>query len=294
MSRPARQADRVVAIIDLLRRSPAPLTMTEIGRTLGIDQATTVHVLAVLEDAAFVVRSPETRRYDLGPGLVAPGSVAAARDPGLAIAREVMEDLTVELDRPCFCFAREGDHARLVQYTWPRRARVPGIRVGESFPLVPPLGLMFFVFDDDAGFEAWLASTPLDPWRVDRYHDQRATIREAGFIVEVQPTTAETELVAAIDDRPSPYRDKRLHRMLDDHTDGEHHLTEIDPDQRYLIHDIGAPVYGRDGDVDMSINVIGFDEPVAGSEITALGRRARAYADRVTAGLVDRHAAGPD
>lgn len=282
MPRPSRQTDRVVTIIDLLTRSDEPLTMTEIAHAAGVDQATTVHVLAVLETAGYVVRSPETRRYDVGPALVRPGATAQASDPTLAIARAVMDDLTADLDLPCFCFAREGDHARLVQYTWPRGAAVPGIRVGEAFPLVPPLGVMFFAWGDDAAYDAWLSTAEMTAERARRYHDQRAAIVRDGFIVEIQPSTAEPELVAAIDDRPSPYRDKRLHRMLDDHVGGDHNLTEISDADRYRIHDVGAPVFGPEGEVVMSLNVIGFDEDVTGAEIIRIGAAVQVAADLAT------------
>lgn len=286
MPRPSRQTDRVTAILDLLAGAEDEgATMTEIATTLDVDQATSVHVLAALTTAGFVVRAPDTRRYTLGPALVRPGQVAAARDPLLAAARHEMDRLTAALGLWCFAFARAGDHARLVQYTWVVGTAAPGIRVGEVFPLVPPLGTTFFAWGPDEEFELWLALDPaMTTARAERYREQRRAIVADGFVIEIPPTvTTEGDLVRVIDDRPSPYRDGRLHRMLDDHGEGAHNLTGFDPEAEHRIHDIGAPIFDGEGRVAMSLNLIGFDDPVRGEEIIRLGRAVRAAADRVTA-----------
>lgn len=275
----------MTAILDLLAGEDDGATMTEIATALPLDQATCVHVLAALTTSGFLVREPDTRRYRVGPALVRPGQVAAAHDPLLAAARQEMDQLTATLALSCFAFARAGDHARLVQYTWVVGTAPPGIRVGEVFPLVPPLGTMFFAWGADEEFEPWLALDPaMTAARAERYREQRRAIVLDGFVVEIPPTaTSEGDLVRVIDDRPSPYRDGRLHRMLDDHGEGAHNLTGIDPEGAYLIHDIGAPIFDGAGRVTMSLNLIGFNDPVRGDEVIRLGRAVRAATDRVTA-----------
>ena len=52
--------------------------------------------------------------------------------------------------------------------------------------------------------------------------------------------------------------------MLVDHGTGEHIVTDLDPAEDYLIHAVGAPVFGPGHSVEMSLTLIGFDAPLPG------------------------------
>ena len=46
-----------------------------------------------------------------------------------------------------------------------------GVRVGQSYPFAPPVGLMFVLWDDDA-LRDWLAKEPTIPLRTDTRPDE--------------------------------------------------------------------------------------------------------------------------
>lgn len=273
----------------MLSTEQSGATMTEIARRLDINQASCVHMLAALTAAGFLFREPVDRRYHLGPALVLPGRVAADRYPELATAREEMDALSRAFARPCFAFAREGDHARLVHYTWDASGPSPGIRLGDTVPMVPPLGAMFFAWQPRAAIDHWLGLDPtMQPTRAASYRQQLVVLRRRGYVVEAQPqprSSAPEHLSRTFDDRPSPQRDGQLYRLLVDHGENEHVLTEIEPTEDYRIHAIGAPVFDAAGSVELSFTMIGFVEPVRGKEILRIGAAVRAAADRTTAAL---------
>lgn len=69
---------RVVAVLERLGESPAGLTLSEVARATGLPAATCHRMLFALEEAAFVARAPDGRRWQLGPaiGRLANGSLA--------------------------------------------------------------------------------------------------------------------------------------------------------------------------------------------------------------------------
>lgn len=288
MGRPSPQTDRVVAVIELLADRGDGATMTEIARTIGINQATCVHLLASLVASGVVFRESD-RRYHLGPALVRPGRVAADRYPMLAAAREEMSALSAAFGAPCFAFTPGGDHAVLAQATG-ASTLVPRVRIGDSVPIVPPLGLVFVVWGPDDAFDAWLARADgRDGAEVDRFRAHRGAVRELGFVVELAPEQLpEDALVAMMDDRQSPFRDGRLHRLLSDHGGDDHLLTELGPrhdgdgDQDVAVASVAAPAFGPDGAVVVSLNLVTYATPMTTDRIGVVGSAVRAAADRLT------------
>ncbi len=287
MPRPSPQTERVVGVIEMLTETTSGATLTEIARHVGMDRSTCVHMLAALTTSGFLVREPTDRRYHLGPALVAPGRVAADRYPHLATARAEMAQVSRTTGLPCCAFAREGDHARLVAYTWDEGEGPPEMRLGDTVPMVPPLGALFFAFGAPAEVDHWLSLDPVGtPEQHEQLRRQLRAIRRSGFVVEARPTRADLgRLTEVVDDRPSPQRDGRLHELLVAHGDGEHLITRLDPAAAYPVHGIGAPVRDASGHVSMSFNLIGFTEPVSGRELRRLARVVRDAAARTSAAL---------
>lgn len=288
MPRPSPKTDRVVAVLELLAdRGGVGATLTEISDGIGVNRPSCVHVLAALEVAGVVVREDD-RRYHLGPALVRPGEVAAARYPLLARARPTMTDLAQETGLPCFAFAPDGDHARLVHHTWPHGRPPTPVRTGERLPLGPPLGLVFAAWADDAGFAAWLARAPeLTGPDVVALTAQRDAVRALGFVVELAPSPSEAhdlDLADVLEDRSSPFRDRRLHRLLSP-TGSDTVLTDLEQVGDRPVIAIGAPVRDRTGAVVLGLSLVVYPEPLPASAIGSIGATVRSAADRLSATL---------
>ncbi len=288
MPRPSPQTDRVVAVIDLLASRDDGATMTEISRHLAISQASCVHLLAALTTAGYLVREPDDRRYHLGPALAGPGRMAEARYPLLAAARDRMAALSSQFGRLCFAFAPEGDHARLVHCTWPAGQPTPQLRLGETVPLTPPLGIVFVAWGPDAAFEDWLGAAPgSDAGRDARYREQRDSIRSLGFVAEVAPPpTQQDDLARVMDDRESPHRDGQLYRLLSGRGDEDVLLTDLPTGRAGAeprpVTGIGAPVFDAAGAVVLSLNLVTFPDPLGIAEIARIGAAVRAAADHIS------------
>lgn len=286
MPRPSPQTDRVVATINLLAATESGLTLSEIGRALSVHVSSCVHLLAALTAAGYVVRDPDDRRYHLGPALVRPGAVAQRLHPDLAAARPHMAALSEELGLACLAFRREGTQARLVQHTWPPGSGPPPIRLGDTVPLVPPLGATFLAWAGDDEVAAWLAADPtLTSEQATRCRQDLAAVARAGYAVELEPSSvAPEDLAVVVDDRPSPFRDRRLRVLLVGGDAEGRVLTAADAASDYRVHGISAPVFEA-GTVTMGLYVIGFDRPLSATGIDAVGAAVRRAADRTSTAL---------
>jgi DNA-binding IclR family transcriptional regulator len=90
--RRVRSAERVVAILDVLRRSPYPLRHGDIARSIGLAKSSTTNLLDTLTDLGLVTR--DARGYSLGVKLIELGAAAAERLDIRGIALPVLRDLS--------------------------------------------------------------------------------------------------------------------------------------------------------------------------------------------------------
>lgn len=288
MPRPAPQIDRVVAVINVLAGRDDGASLTELAAALGESQSTMVHVLAALTSAGYLIREDD-RRYHLGPALVEPGRVAAARYPALAIARRHMDRLSRTHHAPCFAFVRDRRWARLVHYTRDPVHPFPSMRIGELIPVVPPLCGVFMAWAPAIDVDEWLAADPtLPPARARDLRRALLAVRRAGYLVEGQPREGLGDpLFQALEATPSPSRDRELARLLSDgDRDGEGYiLTALAPSSTYLATGIGAPIFGASGTVEITMTLSTYDRALTGREIRAIGTEVRAAADAATAEL---------
>jgi hypothetical protein len=76
------------------------------------------------------------------------------------------------------------DRITLLELVGPPGAEV-GVRVGQSYPFAPPVGLMFVLWDDEA-LRDWLAKEPTIPLRTDTARLDRVVTecRTSGYLVE--------------------------------------------------------------------------------------------------------------
>ena len=80
-------------------------------------------------------------------------------------AREELRRLSPTYDTTAALSAVIDDRITLLELVGPPGADV-GVRVGQSYPFAPPVGLMFVLWDDEA-LRDWLAKEPTIPLRTD-------------------------------------------------------------------------------------------------------------------------------
>ena len=280
MARPSPQTDRVRAIVRLLTEAAGRgATISELAAGLGQTPGTLVPVLASMTDGGFVVRHPSDRRYHLGPALIEPGRVAGERFPGLSAVRRVMTELVGETGFPVFAFQRERDHARLVDAVLELAHPAPWMRVGDVLPIEPPLGSVFVAWSGRAAIERWLARVPAEVG--DTLRARMAASVERGFVVELRPPMPLVPQLTRLVGRGQQMR--RAERLAGPALGIEAFLVhDLAARSSYEVSTLCVPVRrpGR-SDVAMSLNLVGFDQPITGARLRRLGVQAVAAAERL-------------
>lgn len=176
---------RVVAILDFLARYPHErFGLSHLARQLGLAKPTCLGILTTLTESGYLVRDERDKTYRLGPSLITLGHIAQESMRVNPAAREELRRLSGAFNTTAALAAVVDDRITLLELVGPADADV-GVRVGQSYPFAPPVGLMFVLWDDDA-LRDWLAKEPTIPLRTDSERMQRviAECRKTGYLVE--------------------------------------------------------------------------------------------------------------
>lgn len=180
---------RVVAILDFLSRHPQErFGLSEITRRVGLSKPTCLGILSTLTESGYLVReaaeNSRDKSYRLGPALISLGQTAQESMRVNPAARAELRALSAAFDTSAGLTAVVDDRITVLELIGPP-GRDPGVRIGQSYPFAPPVGLMFVLWDDDA-LRAWLAKVPTIPLRTEsaRLHRVIESCRADGYLVE--------------------------------------------------------------------------------------------------------------
>src|ERR1700712_4940368 len=177
--------ERVVAILDFLAERPHDrFGLSELARRLNLSKPTCLGIVTTLSHSGYLVRDDRDKTYRLGPRLISLGHTAQESMRVNPAAREELPRLSIAYDTPAALSAVIDDRITLLELVGPPGADV-GVRVGQSYPFAPPVGLMFVLWDDEA-LRSWLGKEPTIPLRTDTARLDRviAECRESGYLVE--------------------------------------------------------------------------------------------------------------
>jgi len=186
-----------VAVLDFLARHPQDrFGLSELSRRLGLSKPTCLGIVTALTEANYLVRDDRDKTYRLGPALISLGHTAQESmriDPA---AREELRRLSSVYGTTAALSTVIDDRITLLELVGPPGADVGGtagrsgatresVRVGQSYPFAPPVGLMFVLWDDEA-LKAWLAKEPTIPLRTNTERLDRVVVecRASGYLVE--------------------------------------------------------------------------------------------------------------
>ena len=177
--------ERVVAVLDFLARHPHDrFGVSELARRLGLSKPTCLGIVTTLTDSDYLVRDPRDKTYRLGPALISLGHTAQESMRVDPAARAELRRLSTLSGTTAALSAVIDDRITVLELVGPPGADV-GVRVGQSYPFAPPVGLMFVLWDDVA-LRDWLAKEPTIPLRTDGERMDRvvAECRRTGYLVE--------------------------------------------------------------------------------------------------------------
>lgn len=286
MVRPAPATVRTIAVLNFFAAHPGDVfTLSELSAVLGVNMASLLAILQGLMDAGYVVRHPRHKTYALGPSLVALGHAALARHPAIDAARAAMRPLADELGTELVASVVIGDEIVIVATAGVAPAEARDVRVGQRIPIVPPLAAIFYAWSPPATVEHWLALTGAGaPAERDRHLGLLAAVRERGYSVGLE-TGARAELGATLERLADAPVDAALRERLSA-VAGDLGLDyvgmDLEPDARYHVSTVAAPVFGPGGEVAVALTANGLGGNPTGAEVAAVAARLMATARSVT------------
>jgi DNA-binding IclR family transcriptional regulator len=302
VTRPSPQTDRVVAVVELLMSRPAEgLTLSEISRRLRVNTPSCHFMLTALTGHGWLVRHPTRKTYRLGPALVAAGKAAGAGFPGAEYAHPGMVALAESLGVSCLAFAVADDQLTLVDHVWDPHSAARILHVGYRLPLRAPTGAVFVAWSAREAVARWLGDDDpadggdgadgADGARAERFRRTLAFVRARGYGVELLPNRLGGAVREAVDRGGTRAAEAVLREFV---REMETVGGDLDPDARYEVSSISAPVFGVHGEVILAVAATGWRERLPGAAVEQVGRAVRAAADDVTASLGGRQLApGP-
>lgn len=253
--------ERVVAVLDFLARHPHDrFGLSELARRLELSKPTCLGILTTLADSDYLVRDAADKTYRLGTRLISLGHTAQESMRVSPTARAELRTLSMAYDTTAALSAVIDDRITLLELVGPSSADVgvsegrsgatgESVRVGQSYPFAPPVGLMFVLWDDEA-LRDWLAKEPTIPLRTDSERLDRviAECRTDGYLVE-RLTPGGRRLYAMMAGMSSTLPQELralLGEMISDVGERVYLSSESDPTARRQRHDISvisAPVF---------------------------------------------------
>lgn len=176
---------RVVAVLEFLARHPHDrFGLSELARRVGLSKPTCLGILTTLTESGYLIRDSQEKTYRLGPELISLGHIAQESMRVSPSVRAELRGISAAYATTAALSAVVDDRITVLELVGPPGTDV-GVRVGQSYPFAPPVGLMFVLWDD-AALRAWLAKAPTIPLRTEseRLELVVAECRAAGYLVE--------------------------------------------------------------------------------------------------------------
>ena len=288
VSRQSPPTERVVALLDfLVAHQGQRFGLSELARGVGLSKPTCLGIVTALTAGGYLVHDPVTKVYGLGPALIAAGRVAQNDFAAAALARRRLADLSARYDTACTASAVVGDQIVVLERTGPAT-----VKVGQTYPFAPPVGLMYVLWGGDRALEDWLARPPTLPSRLDRAHLRRVVgeCRERGYLVE-SLTPAGMRLhslmagVAAYD-LPAEVREL-VGEVVSSLGERVYLGADLAARRKHPVSLIAAPTFDVEGRQELVLTLY-VGEAITGAEITRRGSALAAAADAVTAQVSGR------
>ena len=281
--------ERVVAVLDFLARHPHDrFGVSELARRVGLSKPTCLGIVTTLTDSDYLVRDSKDKTYRLGPALISLGHTAQESlrvDPA---ARAELRRLSTISGTTAALSAVIDDRITVLELVGPPGADV-GVRVGQSYPFAPPVGLMFVLWDDVA-LRDWLAKEPTIPLRTDGERMDRvvAECRQTGYLVE-RLTPGGRRLYALMSGMSNRLPDELqalLGELVADIGERVHLRSQNPPGgrQRHDISVISAPVFDHHQRQAMVVS-LQIGRAITDTEIAKRARALTATADVLTSRL---------
>jgi DNA-binding IclR family transcriptional regulator len=278
---------RVISVIALLVSRPDhEFKLSEIVNELGISKATCYAVIRALLDAGYVVRSPRTKGYLLGPALIAAGRAAELAFPAVRMAGPTVRHVAQKHRVECVASIMENGFITVIDWASPNPTSNHALswsHVGQRVPVVPPFGAVQVAWMDERHIKEWLdLAPPLN--NVDDLRAALDAVRKRGYDIQ-----SENDSLGRFRDALAIFDGKQLSEEMQDAIDllmskigqVEYLPNRLRADRRYSVNAVSAPVFNSGGHPVLTLSMH-VERRMTGREIEATGQDLRRAADEIT------------
>lgn len=176
--------ERVVAVLGFLaRHEQERFGLSELARRVGLSKPTCLGIVSTLVESGYLLRNDRDKTYRLGPALIPLGRAARSSLRTDPAGGDILTGLWEAFGHPVSLSGVVGDRVTVLDVAVdPGRPAM--VKVGDSYPFTPPIGLMYVLWDRTGRLERWLARD-----RVRADGDRLARVIEAcrsdGYLVEL-------------------------------------------------------------------------------------------------------------
>jgi DNA-binding IclR family transcriptional regulator len=289
MATPVPAVDRAAAILGYLTQRPQePQSLSDTARATDIHKATCAAILGALTNQGLVSRTAD-KRYALGPGLITLAYGYVERFPGAQIARREVYGLSARLGLSAAVCILDGDEMVIVDIAGNQRPEHIATRLGRRFPLVPPMGTIFKVWEASDQIQDWMHRMEAEfEIPLDKQLEVISNIRSQGYSLSGEQDF-NVELSAAlrrVQRQDSDVRGLAVAMMLADKIRQMSSINEYDergPDE--MVNSIVGPIFGPYHNVVMCINMYGNPDQIRRRDVPELAKHLLDAAGRVTAAI---------
>lgn len=283
--RASPQAQRLVETVELLAvRRDVGASASAIARHLGVDRATCYPMLRELCHFGWLIRDPLSKRFFLGPGLIAVGASAVDAVDVIDAARPHLSDLADATDIASVLVCFGAGELVVAEIAHPQAGRRPtlGLRIADTFPFQAPLGAVLVAWEGKAAWDRWMGDA--DSEREHRLRQSLRAIRGRGFAVEAIPRPRDLQLevdetrARAMTRGETQAAIERVAREFGD----ELLIDNLRTSGRMRVLTLSAPVFNLTGGAIAALCL--YDPPgmLRGSETLSLGEQVATTAARVS------------
>lgn len=218
VARGSPPTERVVQVLDLLASAERGLRSSEVARTLRLTTSTAATLLATLEAADYVERSPD-KTYRLGPGLLGVAGAVHDRFPLLGAGHDELQGLAHDLACGVTLTCIGTDHLRVVATVGHEDQFPLGVSPGDCFPRTAPYGVIAMAWRPPAEIDAWLDGWPPAASAAERAHERQVMedIRTTGvgvWSLDAHAVPVVRQLRAIIDEHVGDPESEKLRAQL--------------------------------------------------------------------------------
>lgn len=290
MATPVPAVDRAAAILDYLSQRPQePQSLSDTARATDIHKATCAAILGALDSHGFVSRTAD-KRYAPGPALIGLAHGYAERFAGTQVGSREIHELAAKLGLSASLCVLDAEEMVIVDIAGNnQRPEHIATRIGKRFPLVPPLGTIFKVWDTPDQIQDWV-SRMKDEFEipVEKQLEVISTIRSQGYSLSGEQDF-HVELSAAlrrIERDDSDTRGLAVAMLLADKIRQMRSINQSDePEQDEPVNSIVVPIFGPYHDVVMCLNMWGRPDEIRRRDVPELAKHLLDAAARVTAAI---------